>query len=77
MRIVNDFQPSSVNNRPMEGPPQWIPHTTYRPGNAVWCAGTFWRCEAGHTSGQGPSGAVRHSFFASILIVPDYCLELE
>jgi hypothetical protein len=39
-------------------PPVWSPRTTYHPGSAVWFAGSFWRCEVGHTSGQLPSGAV-------------------
>jgi len=63
MRISSDSPSSSVQaTHQMDGPPQWAPHTTYNPGNAVWCAGTFWRCETSHTSGQGLSGAVRYFF---------------
>jgi hypothetical protein len=65
MRVVNDTLSPSTHSTQMDGPPQWAPHTTYHPGNTVWCAGTFWRCEASHTSGQGLSGAVRVS-----LVIP-------
>jgi hypothetical protein len=56
MRVSEQNQ---SNNPQAHAPPQWIPYTTYNPGNAVWFSGTFWRCEVGHTSGQVPSGAVR------------------
>lgn len=57
MRVADEYQPSINQTHQMEGPPQWSQNTTYHPGNAVWCAGTFWRCEVGHTSERGPSGA--------------------
>lgn len=59
MATLRPTHPQTSNNNNTQAPPQWTPYTTYNPGNAVWFSGTFWRCEVGHTSGQGPSGAVR------------------
>lgn len=65
--LTSSAQPSSFT-----GPSQWTPSTTYRPGNIVWFAGTFWRCECGHTSAQGAGGAVSGFSFTITLFHKQY-----
>nr|XP_018259643.1 uncharacterized protein I303_07711 [Kwoniella dejecticola CBS 10117]OBR81801.1 hypothetical protein I303_07711 [Kwoniella dejecticola CBS 10117] len=50
-------QPDLLAQQQQSGPPPWAPYVSYPHGAVVWYAGTFWRCEDGHTSGYEPDGA--------------------
>ncbi|WWD08345.1 hypothetical protein V865_006457 [Kwoniella europaea PYCC6329] len=50
-------QPDILTQQQQTGPPPWTPYVNYPPGAVVWYAGSFWRCESGHTSGYEPAGA--------------------
>nr|XP_019051126.1 hypothetical protein I302_01575 [Kwoniella bestiolae CBS 10118]OCF30056.1 hypothetical protein I302_01575 [Kwoniella bestiolae CBS 10118] len=50
-------QPDILTQQQQSGPPPWTPYINYPPGAVVWYAGSYWRCENGHTSGYEPDGA--------------------
>ncbi|OCF43636.1 hypothetical protein I317_02528 [Kwoniella heveanensis CBS 569] len=56
-------QPQPQQQASSSTPPPWSASVNYPYGAVVWYAGSFWRCEAGHSSRPEPDGAPTNNLY--------------